>query len=172
MANWSAEQGPPLPIRRGMDVYSADQNRYLGTVVRVWRGSTPTHAQTQSGEYAAEQVREDVAKHVLGEELGPFPTGSVGNLGPKHQAANRYYATTPRDLQPGVIFFAVRLSRPGMLNLLAPKIFIPTSAILSISMERIIVDMQLERIPEAWYQRPAVRSQVAVPEVAGRSMIS
>jgi len=165
-----------MRIRRGMDVYSVYQNQYLGTVVNVWsgaagelspveRGATPP--QTQSGGHAAEagstaHVEEDTAQptqgvevnRLLGEDLGPFPTRVVGNTGPKHQAAEQFYATAPRSAQPGVVYFAVRMIRPGSINPFVPKLYIPTSAIMSISMERIVVDVQKDQIPAAWHQEP------------------
>jgi len=167
---------PPLRIRRGMDVYSAYQNQYLGTVIEVQvaadgvpsaveRGSTPQ--QTQSHDAAAHpgstaHVEQDTkvathdvpAKRILGEDLGPFPTGSAGNTGPHRQAAGQYYATTPRDQAPGIVTFVVGPAGIARLNPFARKLYVPTSAVQNISMERIILDVQREQIPAAWYIEP------------------
>jgi hypothetical protein len=177
MAESKIEAAAAVPIRHGMDVYSAYQDHYLGTVVGVWhsavvepdpadRGATPE--QTQSVGHSAEggstlQVEEDHSQHTheatasrtLGEDLGPFPTRRAGNTGPTHQAAGQHYATTPRHTQRGVVYFAVRTIRPGsLLNLVAPRLYIPTTAILSISMERIVLNVQPEQFPQEWGRRP------------------
>src|SRR5206468_6834950 len=81
-----------LTIRKGMDVYNADQSRYIGTVVRIKHGEqTPTSGsgpiETGSSREAVEGnpelVHEEghavsptapVAEQRLGEEMGPVPT--------------------------------------------------------------------------------------------------
>ncbi len=171
------QAAPPLPIRRGMDVYSAYQNQYIGTVVKVWQASAPvlsavergaTPEQTQAGSYASspgatipdEQggalwSHTGVGRPFLGEDLGPFPTRAAGNTGPHHQAAGQHYATQPRgDREPGVVRFAVLPIQPGRFNPFARKLYIPTTAVLSISMERIILNVQQDHIPQAWYRKP------------------
>jgi len=171
------EAAPPLPIRRGMDVYSAYQNQYIGTVVKVWQASAPvpspaergaTPQQTQAGRYAAapgatipDEQGEPLWSHTgvgrpfLGEDLGPFPTRAAGNTGPQRQAAAQQYATQPReDRGAGVVRFAVRPLRPGRFNPFVRKLYIPTTAVLSISMERIILLVQRDHIPQAWYRKP------------------
>lgn len=152
-----------LHIRPGMDVYSAYQNEYIGTVVRVKMGGGPITAgqgpvETGSSEQAVqgnpELVHEEggtvsptrhMPKRQLGEEMGPVPTIALGNTGPTNQSASHRYATAPRhgDIRE-VQFFAVR---PGRINLgfLTAPIWIPASAIRSISMERVVVDWDRER---------------------------
>lgn len=167
-----------LRIRRGMDVYSAYQNQYLGMVVKIWeapapvlsaaqRGATPQ--QTQAGGHAAEQgatipdeqggplaSHGGAGRRLLGEDLGPFPTRAAGNTGPQNQAAAQLYATQPRGTgRPGVVRFAVRPIQPGWFNPFARKLYIPASAVLGISMERIIVNVQQAHIPQAWYRKPS-----------------
>jgi hypothetical protein len=77
-------------------------------------------------------------KPTLGEELGPFPTISAGNSGPVQQSASHAYATKTQT-GVGVILFAIR---PGRVNLgpLTPPRYFPSTAVRSLSMERIIVD--------------------------------
>jgi hypothetical protein len=157
-----------------MDVYSAYQDQYIGSVVKVWHGdgapagqpgpgSSPQETgsareETQNPHLVHEEGRTvDPTRHVgrqqLGEEMGPFPTMAVGNTGPRRQSAGDHYATEVRDLQPDVLYFAVR---PGRLNLgpLTRPLYVPTSAVHSVSMERIVLDRQRDEIPAAWQRRP------------------
>jgi hypothetical protein len=53
-----------------------------------------------------------------------------------------------------VVRFAVRPLRPGRFNPFVRKLYIPTTAVLSISMERIILLVQRDHIPQAWYRKP------------------
>lgn len=160
MAKPKGASAPSIPIRRGMDVFSAYQNQYLGTVVRVWHGAVDELGTNERN--ATAQMEQDAEKpahglntrRLLGEDLGPFPTRIVGNTGPENQAAGQRYATAPHTVQPGVVYFAVRPSRPGVFNPFARRLYIPSSAILSFSMERIIVEMQPDRMPAAWHQPP------------------
>jgi hypothetical protein len=178
---------PALRIRPGMDVYSADQSQYIGTVLEIWHGekkpapaeergatgrqtgsstessigaSQPTDDQAMepSGSTVDQEVRTPqdrswptwlVHPKQLGEEMGPFPTMSAGNTGPVEQSAEHEYATEPNGEEADVIRFAVR---PGRLNLgpLTKPIYIPTSAVLSISMERIVLDVEKGQIPDTW----------------------
>lgn len=156
----SEQTAPPLRIRHGMDVYSAYQNQYLGTVVKVWQEPVPQPSDvgpfvaTQPQQQIEEALHNSSAKRLLGEDLGPFPTGSIGNTGPRHQVAGQSYATKLSRVESGVVCFAVRPVRIGGINLFARKLYIPTSAVMSISMERIILDVQQDQIPAAWYKRP------------------
>jgi hypothetical protein len=157
-----------------MDVYSAYQDQYIGSVVKVWHGdgaafgtraagSSPhetgsTRGQTQNPHLVHEEGRSvDPTRHVgrqqLGEEMGPFPTMEVGNTGPKRQSAGDHYATAVKDLTPDVLYFAVR---PGRLNggPLTRPLYVPTSAVRSVSMERIVLDVQRDQIPASWRRRP------------------
>jgi hypothetical protein len=162
-----------------MDVYSAFQDQYIGSVVRVWRredrsGSAPRRgaAGDQTGsspEYAAGAARSTpnlihkeghdvdptwfVGSKQLGEEMGPFPTMAVGNTGPIRQSASQNYATEPGDELANVAYFALR---PGRINLgpLTRLLYVPTAAVISVSMDRIVLDVQRSQIPDAWRRSP------------------
>jgi hypothetical protein len=144
-----------------MDVFNADQSRYLGSVIKVWHGGEgapppeargATGRQTGSAESEARSApeltheqgatvhpTERMGSKKLGEEMGPVPTIAAGNTGPVEQSAERHYATDPEHSGSDVTFFAVR---PGRINPLARPLYIPTARVRSISMERIIVDME------------------------------
>lgn len=156
MSEPSVKSDHSLPIRRGMDVYSAYQNQYLGSVIKVKHGAChrPGAAEPHTTQRVEQPTHDHTARRSLGEDLGPFPTRAVGNTGPAQQAAGQHYATMRRDALPEVVYFVVRISRPGVLNPFGQKLYIPVSAILSLSMERIVVNMQPDHIPTAWYQRP------------------
>jgi hypothetical protein len=162
-----------------MDVYSAYQDQYIGSVVRVWRredrsGSAPRRgaAGDQTGsspEYALGAAQSNpnliheegrdvdptwfVGSKQLGEELGPFPTMPVGNTGPIKQSASQNYATEPGDELANVAYFAVR---PGRINLgpLTRLLYVPTAAVISVSMDRIVLDVQRSQIPDTWRRSP------------------
>jgi hypothetical protein len=136
-----------------MDAYNARQDRYLGSVVGVVRDLKADSSQAVSGGRGA--IGPDVAlsheegheaghaehraQEKLGEEMGPVPTEAFGNTGPRRQSAPEGYATQIRDLPPDVSHF---LLRPDRLNLgpLAPTVKVSVSAVLSISMERVVLD--------------------------------
>jgi hypothetical protein len=141
----------PLHIRRGMDVYSAYQNQYIGTVVTIWEAASTAASAKQRG-----ATPQQATSHQMpGEDMGPFPTQTLGNTGPQNQAAGHHYATQPRqDDRPGVVCFAVLPIQPGWFNPFARKLYIPTSAVLSISMERIILNIQQDHIPQDWLRKP------------------
>jgi hypothetical protein len=160
---------PGLHIRRGMDVYNAFQDRYIGTVVGVWRGDDGARpgARDVEKEGAVENTRQvheegQVVGHAAeqgdrmsGEEMGPVPTIGRGNSGPVAQSAANDYATMKRHEQgAGVVYFAVN---PGRLNLgpLTRRYYVPTSAVRSISMERIVLGVQ--QLDEEWRRRPVDR---------------
>jgi hypothetical protein len=153
-------------VRRGMDVYNADQSRYIGTVIGVTAGGRETAGagprETGSSEEAREGnpalVHEEQAtvsptdvklKQQLGEEMGPVPTMRFGNTGPVNQSAGRHYATgTEGDLSE-IVSLTVR---PGRINLgfLTGPLWIPASAIRSISMERVVLSVRGDEIPREW----------------------
>jgi hypothetical protein len=160
-----------FPLRPGMDVYSHYQDEYIGSVVRVLYAeahTTPTRspgppvagggpnptgseaAPTDIGlvheEGAVVGHAENRGSRVLGEEMGPVPTMSTGNTGPSAQSAAQAYATrTARPVQD----IGWLVVRPGRINLgpLTPPLYVPALAIRSISMERIVLDVQRESIP-------------------------
>lgn len=162
-------QPPPFPIRRGMDVFNAYQNQYVGTVVEVAHTASDTRGQ-QAG---AETTRRHLAgtpdliheqgaqvsptagagRKRSGEEMGPFPTVAAGNAGPVNQSAEHDYATDPEQGYEGVAWFAVR---PGRINLgpLTAPFYVPASAIRSLSLERIVLDMNQANIPDDWKEKP------------------
>lgn len=159
-----------------MDVYSAYQDQYIGTVTRVFglesderspdeRGSTP--GQTGSspevrhglphlpheGGAAVYPVQHRPQKR-LGEEMGPVPTIEAGNTGPVRQSDEQAYATEPvHGPLADVAYFAVR---PGRINLgiFTRPLYVPTGAVESISMERIVLNVQRENLPLEWRTRP------------------
>lgn len=171
------EQAKGLRIRPGMDVYSAYQNQYIGSVVKVWRGggntgSTPDRGasaqETGSAPEAAqsnpELVHEEgssvdptarTGSQKLGEEMGPVPTIALGNSGPVSQSAAHAYATGETGGPEEVVCFAVR---PGRMNLgpLTSPLYVPTTAVHSVSMERVVLDIQKEEIPKEWRRKPAL----------------
>ena len=165
-------KNPRLPIRRGMDVYDAYHDRYIGAVVRVWRAEG--HDGSRSGQTGRAMAtgRDAIGQNpplvheegnevsptehqgstMLGEEMGPFPTMGAGNTGPVNQSAARAYATGERESQEAV-YFAVR---PGRMNLgpLTRPFYVPTSAVLSISMDVIVLDVKGDEIPQEWRKKP------------------
>ena len=151
MTENSGRRPPALPIRVGMDVYSVDQEKYIGSVVAVSgarsisRGTgardSAQHATDVSLVHEEGHQTEGVANvgsRPSGEEMGPFPTVAAGNTGPVNQSSDQQYATTPAGVQ-GVEWFGVR---PGRINPIATVLVIPTSAVRSLSMDRIVVDLE------------------------------
>lgn len=164
---------PTLHIRVGVDVYSAYGNEYIGSVVRVLdrvsisgggprqEGANPTgseagvqgtgltHEEGHEADHAGYQGR-----RMLGEEMGPEPTIALGNGGPERQSASQVYATDVREPLGGTRCFVVR---PGRINLgpLTRPLYIPTSAIASMSMERIVIEVAKDRMPQEWRHRPS-----------------
>ncbi len=154
-----------LRIRVGMDVYNSFGDRYLGSVVKVWRGPERTvhgshSAEHQSSVTGSPQVHEEgnVVDHASaqgeprnGEEMGPFPTAGAGNTGPSAQSAAHQYACAETDDRTDVVRFAVR---PGRINLgvFSRSFHVPTSAVTSVSMERILLTTSTG-LPTEWRQK-------------------
>lgn len=157
---------PRLFIRPGMDVYTADQSRYIGSVVAVRHADqarSPRRASAAETGSADEVAHgnpplvheEDAAvspnihrgSRQLGEEMGPFPTMGVGNTGPTNQSAGHAYATLAGAGEPDAVSFVVR---PGRINLgpLTRPLHVPTSAVRSVSMERVVLNVR--EIPAEW----------------------
>lgn len=163
-----------LHIRPGMDVYDAYQETYIGSVVHVWHGdgneSTSTErgatgrqtgAAPESAENSPHLTHEegqsvDPTGHregkTLGESMGPVPTMSVGNSGPTLQSAEHHYATDREDDLAILHYFAVR---PGRINLgiLTRPYYVPGAAVQSVSMERVVLNLEGNRLPAAWRKR-------------------
>ncbi len=154
-----------LRIRRGMDVYDAYQQHYVGSVIDLI--STPVTSESPGTNGARTEsvtklipeqtqgVPVDVigGRRVPGEELGPYPTVSVGNTGPISQSAEHDYATGLHEEQADVHGVVVR---PGTVNPFARPLYIPVRSIRSIAMDRLILDVTKKEIPLSWYNRQAV----------------
>ncbi len=69
------------------------------------------------------------------------------------QSAQADYASGETDDLTSVISFTVR---PGRINLgiLTRPFYVPSTAITSISMERVVVDVRGGNLPAEWRQRP------------------
>jgi hypothetical protein len=162
-------------FRPGMDVYTADQKQYIGTVTRVlWRPAEKTPGagpvETGSSESAVQgnpelvheqQAQESPTAHLaerrLGEEMGPVPTIALGNSGPEEQSAGRHYATEPRGPKREAEYLVVR---PGRINLgiLTPPLWVPAGAVRSVSLERVVLDVERDGVPISWRVPPALSS--------------
>lgn len=156
-----------------MDVFTADQKQYIGTVTRVlWRpaqhaaGAGPE--ETGTSESAAQgnpelvhkqqaQVSPTVhlAERRLGEEMGPVPTIGLGNGGPEAQSAAQHYATEPDGPRRDAQYLIVR---PGRINLgiLTPPLWVPVNAVRSVSLERVVLDVDGDSVPVSWRVPPAL----------------
>ena len=166
---------PGLDIRPGMDVYSAYQDQYIGVVTRVFRrphqdGSPAEHGATPRQTGSSPEAYEDnphivheqgstvsPTRHTgekrLGEEMGPVPTMAAGNTGPILQSGEHAYATEPENPDADVAYFAVR---PGRINLgiFTRPFYVPTEAVESVSMERVVLDVERDTFPLEWRRRP------------------
>jgi hypothetical protein len=166
--NPSAGGDVRLRIRQGMDVWDAYQEHYLGSVIHVRHGTRPTtegvrqvekegaveshplvHEEGHVGGHAGSQ-----GQRQNGETMGPFPTASVGNHGPVTQSAEADYATGQTDDLTDVISFTVR---PGRINfgIFTRPFYVPSTAVHSISMERVVVDVRGRFVPAEWRRRPS-----------------
>jgi hypothetical protein len=112
-------------IRPTMDVFTLD-NRYLGTVLKVQAG--PVDAPTMSDP-------DEAASEMNGELAGPASTQGIGTTGPRVQSPRAAYATT-RDAAG--LLGSVPLTVGKYWGLLGRKIIL-LSAVLSVSMERVVV---------------------------------
>lgn len=159
--------------RPGMDVFTADQKQYIGTVTRVlWRseeqsagaGAAETGSSSAGLEGTPELVHEEgaresptahLAERRLGEEMGPVPTIALGNSGPVEQSAERHYGTEPRGPERAAQYLVVR---PGRINLgiLTPPLWVPVNAVRSVSMERVVLDVETSSLPISWRVPPAL----------------
>lgn len=159
--------------RRGMDVFTADQKGYIGTVARVlWgpakRSIGATAEETGSSSSAVEGnpdlVHEEGgqvsptdyrAERRLGEEMGPVPTIALGNTGPEEQSAEQRYATDLHGPERRAAYLVVR---PGRINLgfLTPPLWVPIGAVQSVSMERVVLDVEQDAVPVSWRVPPAL----------------
>ncbi len=134
---------PRVTIRRGMDVYDTDQTEYIGSVIEVVSGGR----QTIGANVARLPASSPKNGHVFGEQLGPFPTISVGNTGPDNQSKARSYGTRHGGAVENVTGIVVRT---GRRNPLARPLYIPFDAIRSIAMDRLILDVRKSEMPSYW----------------------
>ncbi|GAC1327155.1 MAG: hypothetical protein NVSMB2_26570 [Chloroflexota bacterium] len=118
-----------------MDVYTLD-NVYLGAVLSVAAG-------------ASEKTRERVADDALqsgttsGELLGPMPTQTLGNPGPRNQSARTFYGTQPAS---------ARLLGQGTMEVgrwwgIMGRRTIPVDAVQTVSLERVILRLRQQDLP-------------------------
>lgn len=149
----SRERSQPasLTIRRGMDVYDADQSAYIGSVVRLV--TAPSDRGTKANRGVTSE--EDGGRHLsgIGEELGPFPTAELGNRGPTTQSAAQDYGTQEGDGPAAIRGIVVR---PGRLNPLSRPLYIPVRAVRSVAMDRLILDLPKSELPGEWRQPAAI----------------
>lgn len=159
--------------RPGLDVFTADQKQYIGTVTRVlWgprdgsigAGAEETGSSSSAVEGNPELVHEEQAQesptaHLgerrLGEEMGPVPTIALGNTGPEEQSAEQHYATELHGPDRKAEYLVVR---PGRINLgiLTPPLWVPVAAVRSVSMERVVLDVEPDGVPVSWRVPPAL----------------
>jgi len=122
---WNVMSFDHRDVRRSMDVYTLD-NVYLGSVVAVLPGP---------GIRTEERVQEEARQSSIinGEMLGPVPTQTSGNRGPKTQGAAALYATQPDTAKPlgkGAIKVGTWWGR---------RRTIPLDAIQAVSLERVVL---------------------------------
>ena len=121
-------------IRPSMDVYTRD-DAYLGTVLAVVPGPVAV-----TEERVPEGARQSSA--VNGELLGPMPTGTIGNPGPTTQSARALYgvgAGRARPIGRGAIVV-------GKWWGLISRRAIPLDAVLTVSLERVILEPTREEL--------------------------
>ncbi len=150
MSGTTHEHTRRLAIRRGMDVFDAYQEVYLGSVIDLITGTSNDDSARDSNESHDEPGSN--GHRTSGEELGPFPTIALGNEGPLSQSVTHVYGTRRHAGHADVRGFVVR---PGRNNPFARPLYIPVHAVHSISMDRIIVDVRGSDIPPEWRNRRA-----------------
>lgn len=121
-------------IRRSMDVYTRD-NVYLGTVLKIVPGPQLP---------AVQQVPDEARQSSLlsGELLGPAPTQPIGNRGPATQSARGMYAVVDGSTtEIGNGWLEV-----GKWQGLLGRDRIPVDAVLNVSLERVVLALNLEEL--------------------------
>ena len=124
-------------IRPSMDVYTLD-NAYLGTVLAVVPGPEPPVGETEEQVPAPDHQ----ASAISGELLGPMPTQTIGNPGPRTQSAGAFYATRAdgaRRLGRGVL-------KVGKWWGLAGRRTIPLDAVQTVSLERVVLKVTQDEL--------------------------
>lgn len=122
-------------IRPAMDVYTLD-NVYLGTVLKVIPGPMAPDDGPEVGPDARQ------SSQVSGELLGPMPTQYLGNRGPTSQSARARYAITP-DIRRPIGRGALEV---GKFFGLVGRRTIPLDAVLTVSLERVILKMRHDQL--------------------------
>jgi hypothetical protein len=131
-------------LRRGMDVYSAD-NVYLGTVIWVRLQGGAQDPQRSTSILTGQDA-------FSGESLGPMPTARIGNSGPRSQSPRTAYASTPMvtaDCAPRrpVELLAVRMLTALNWSTLRPRVWrIPVSLVQIVSLERIVLSCSADEL--------------------------
>ena len=121
-------------IRPRLDVYTLD-NAYLGSVLRVIPGEA-----TPPGEQVPPGARQ--SSSVLGETLGPMPTQSLGNRGPRAQSAQSLYATLPDGAQ-SLGRGAIEVGRWGVLF---GRRTITLDDVQTVSLERVVLRLKKDEL--------------------------
>ena len=128
-------------LRRGMDVFAVN-GAYLGTVVWV-----VTRSQTHDSAPATHPTQGGPT--FSGEAIGPMPTASLGNGGPRSQSAATAYATSPACIsvdrhgprQPTELV-VLRLLTSLNWSTLRPRVRrIPVGLVQAVSHERIVLSV-------------------------------
>lgn len=119
-----------------MDVFTRD-NVYVGTVVRVVPGPAGIEERVQDGARQSSLID--------GELLGPAPTGQIGNRGPANQSAAALYGARSDRARP--------LGRGSLVvgrwwGLLGRRT-IPLDLVLTVSLERVILELSDEELAAA-----------------------
>jgi hypothetical protein len=111
-------------IRPGMDVYDTTGRR-LGSVGRV----TPLAAPPLPA-----SIPDDRSSDVSGEMLGPMPTQTIGNTGPRQQSANNAFAARNTADAPEVGGFAVTSWWPLPIGRT-----VQAAQVMNVSLERVVI---------------------------------
>ena len=124
-------------IRRSMDVFTID-NAWLGVVLFVTSAEGTSNASDGHVPVDAQQ-----SSAVSGELLGPMPTQTIGNSGPRRQSARAGYATAADATPP--------IARGGTITVgkwwgLAVRRTIPLDAIQTVSLERVVLKWTKENL--------------------------
>lgn len=123
-------------IRSSMDVYTLD-NAYLGTVLDIAPGP-----QSSDDRLVPESARQ--SSEINGEMLGPMPTQSIGNHGPRVQSADNQYAATP-DQACSIGQGAITVGNWWGLR---GRRVIPLEAVQAVSLERVVLKLKKAEIED------------------------
>ena len=123
-------------VRRCMDVFTLD-TVLVGTVVWIRRGRDRRPAtEAAMGDLSA-------ASLVNGESLGPIPTASVGNGGPRTQGARYRFASradrAERLLDRAELLVLRTPIGPDLRHPLPRLRRVPLAAVQTVSLERIVL---------------------------------